>query len=1459
MTNRVSNEFRQVIPLQHVSARSRLEAAANQIFQETRHTTAHINHVIPSWDQQLATRFPHQLEKLLDQAFPELGGKEILKALFGEMSFTLEEKNQMLGRNLLTYVEGAIPKGYKSAIVHQDKSVFKTTILTQAPPPNQKKEAVAAPYPSLEALLKDKLGPEASFSNMRKLAGCARNMDDMVYHVALESPPAGLAKPNIRIAFSHNSELNGESYYDEKGQLVQITHAVAASEHRKSPSVHLLRRFSNETTGETIAYSGRPETDAKVLEQAIFIFRSELQEQQKGRAGKLRFDAETNTYTLDYTVNSLIDTLYAMRFTWGQEEAVRLHVENEISALNALKKGPIIITGWDGKPYTVHLNPILLHTQWSFGRTMERTTPPSTSGKWFSDEITEQGIEELKPLVEAKRLELAGDSKLKHLNTAYAKLQNFDFLEPDERLFYIALLCEMLNIPLAIHCKSSKDRTGAIFAFACALHTWLKSEGLDPDFSKLFEKSKLDPALREIFDKLFTGHMMAAHQVSNYGLGANGVLAGAQLEAERDGLDLGEAPPTLAHLFGKDYTIKYPFWHLFKKNPIKFLFAIFCGVCSWVIASGVEITTLVLALSLIGDALTWIHCKLTGQNYIPFSFARRHLQISKFFTQENFIVSLVARPIMFGYEMAYLFTEKVDKKAPSIEGRHFAKEGNKLTISIEAAKLLEELAEIPEARLQGLKAGLAGLKYDLSNYPSLADQALMREVRTLAPTFKAILSRPKLVALALQGRSKEEKARLFKFVEDFVTALDQTPFQQLESLTHAEYFHLLNFITEGYKDTSRLTSKEKVVFDDLKELSKLPSTTKRQMDLVEAFKFYDPIFPEFLNNLPPERFNHILAYLGNASAVQLFGTEAKLVQVILNNLELLRAKKDRTAREEQLLQLCTSENVNAAILTQIDRLNVTPYSKLLDYLGREKPDPISLSPSERRLLLNIANHMSSLKSQNPEQAALLMACRSSHVAMFRFLKTLSKENLTYLNSKTIYETTADQVQRRRESGDQNPLIIQRQEVYTQFRQDYGRQGATSRYFIDDGKGCLIQPPHIHGFWDETFFASDLGKKVKGDLSHLLSENGLQQYYGPFIECCKLQSISSLRNTLIESLPMKKALQHLSPEQQTQTVTQIVSYIEKVQKKYEDEGILSLINTLRVLLPEGTEHVPFALQAMCVQTAQSVSVLNETFAFGTIHLDGLALGQGEDGWDIHFSREPSSATILIKFKHRYNLKKQRQIFGSIERAFTYHLTPTPDGWNEQLTFDEPTSLVFYDQELSFLSASPVTEQELQSRIKDRSSQEIRSQLRKLYPLSQYEESKQEKYRLKAEQLKSDLAQLVSRNQYLTVIGECEFNGAAKILEKVENLAEEKFENLIRYLRSETVDSKALVFPLSEIIGEISRGSDPCGFCIAYPEYPVTERQQQFLNALAEHRTWSHAGSHAGRLIRAQNLARAEKLV
>ena len=348
-----------------------------------------------------------------------------------------------------------------------------------------------------------------------------------------------VVKPNIRslasedlsktysIARWHHNGPSGYSFTNENGETEVLQNTVTASNDRFAKGISMMRRIDDYTTGESIAYTGRGDTESKAMEQLNFIFQNELAKNPAAQKGLTRTE---DGYELTFMLNNLMSSNLFLGM--GTSGLVGLDERDsmlrEKAIFDALSQGPITLTDKNGKQHTVTIKPLYFNQGFN-------SLAPLLGTPWKQTEINNEAYELLFPLIDDAILNnpsiSAHDKQL--LQSAKDHLSDPSKLKPEEEFFYRDLAMKILKIPVIDHCKSSIDRTSIATSISAALQSW-RNLGQDIPLD-----NPHDILTDSLFRELFMVNIHGAHQATQASRSSEGMIEGQQQLTHAHGFEWG--------------------------------------------------------------------------------------------------------------------------------------------------------------------------------------------------------------------------------------------------------------------------------------------------------------------------------------------------------------------------------------------------------------------------------------------------------------------------------------------------------------------------------------------------------------------------------------------------------------------------------------------------------------------------------------------------------------------------------------------------------------------------------------------------------------------------------------------------------------------------------------------------------------------------------------------------------
>lgn len=324
---------------------------------------------------------------------------------------------------------------------------------------------------------------------------------------------------------------NGLAFTNEAGEMEVVHNAVTSSNDRTTEKIPMMRAIDDyQHTQESVAYTGRPDTRERAIEQIEFMFKREQAKGEKGQGLHQKDDVMEFTYM----VNNLMTPIALIGLVTFDEKA---SIDREAAILEALSQETLVIDG-----QKVRIKPIYFNQGFNKGNYYAPSSPHNPKGYEVLFDLAEKADVN-------KQDQLLLDSAIHHL-------ENPKNLLPEEELFYRVLISKICRIPIVMHCKSSTDRTMIALGVAVALHQWRNTSQPFPDDSE----GQLSPHLvlqNPLFKELFTANAMGGHQVTRVSRTAEGVVKGMKQENRVLGLQWHGNPVAL-RMLPERYTKEAP-------------------------------------------------------------------------------------------------------------------------------------------------------------------------------------------------------------------------------------------------------------------------------------------------------------------------------------------------------------------------------------------------------------------------------------------------------------------------------------------------------------------------------------------------------------------------------------------------------------------------------------------------------------------------------------------------------------------------------------------------------------------------------------------------------------------------------------------------------------------------------------------------------------------------------------
>ncbi len=312
-------------------------------------------------------------------------------------------------------------------------------------------------------------------------------------------------------------QANGLSYKDEKGETVLLTHAIPSSYDQSNPHVQ-NGRLNLDNKGDVIYSAGRIETKLKAEEVLNKLI---CQTFQSGQITKENLYLENGVYLYPVVIENLVNAAPI-----NASERDYLTQENEV--LKDLSNGSRQFRLNSGETIPVQLKLLHFSTQTNHNSFLGQSHRFSSTGSDIAEKINADGTKGLEEYYLKIADTLNSDIK-QAVSTQLNELKKCTQLH--DRIILRAFICQLLNIPYHVHCKSSKDRTAVVVAIKKALHIWLKMEEWKGTLDYKMNPKYLfkNPIFKEYTEAAYFENLPFTDQ----GVGFSGVLDGKLYSQDR--------------------------------------------------------------------------------------------------------------------------------------------------------------------------------------------------------------------------------------------------------------------------------------------------------------------------------------------------------------------------------------------------------------------------------------------------------------------------------------------------------------------------------------------------------------------------------------------------------------------------------------------------------------------------------------------------------------------------------------------------------------------------------------------------------------------------------------------------------------------------------------------------------------------------------------------------------------
>ncbi len=302
---------------------------------------------------------------------------------------------------------------------------------------------------------------------------------------------------------------DGLSYIDHHGKTVVLSQTIPSSADRTHPDVQ-NGRMNLDGKGHVVYSTGRIETERKAHE---VLYRMISQTLSSGQIELENLIQQDGSYLYPVMIENLIGAA-----SFSTKEKKYLLQENEV--LKSFAKTPMTVTLSNGRVVSLKLQLMQFSTQTNYDSFLGQSHRLACTGSDIAEQITDEGLESLENYYSQCK-ETLSPSKRQATETCLNALKSCSNFR--DRLVLRAFICEILNIPYHVHCKSSKDRTATVAAIKKGVHlfhnieTW-KGSAKFRDPRGLFN----NPVFREYTEAA----LFESLPLTDQGVGFSGALDG---------------------------------------------------------------------------------------------------------------------------------------------------------------------------------------------------------------------------------------------------------------------------------------------------------------------------------------------------------------------------------------------------------------------------------------------------------------------------------------------------------------------------------------------------------------------------------------------------------------------------------------------------------------------------------------------------------------------------------------------------------------------------------------------------------------------------------------------------------------------------------------------------------------------------------------------------------------------
>ncbi|MGR3973081.1 MAG: hypothetical protein QRY72_00650 [Candidatus Rhabdochlamydia sp.] len=350
--------------------------------------------------------------------------------------------------------------------------------------------------------------------------GCSSQLGDDLAHLLLQMREEIKSITTGRIQYIRPaSTFHALSYLNHEGTLVGMHQTHPSSQDRHHLDLQNGRMMLTHD-GKVVFSTGRMETPRKA-EQLL----NQLVDQTLS-SGQIQEEDLVLQPDGSYLYPILIENLLNTTPTSQRETNFVIHQQETLQHLTSKRYEGRLKTG---KIVQLAIQPIHFSSPANVNLFLFNVNPWSMQGSDITATFREKGNQELYQLYLMKKQSLKEPLTI-HLDAVFSLLLTHP--HPSHQWMLHAWICELLNIPYHVHCKSSKDRTAVVAALKKGVHLFIQLEQWK-NTPSLLNMNPLDLFHNPVFKEYTEAALFESLPMTDQGIGIWGDLGGHRYQANR--------------------------------------------------------------------------------------------------------------------------------------------------------------------------------------------------------------------------------------------------------------------------------------------------------------------------------------------------------------------------------------------------------------------------------------------------------------------------------------------------------------------------------------------------------------------------------------------------------------------------------------------------------------------------------------------------------------------------------------------------------------------------------------------------------------------------------------------------------------------------------------------------------------------------------------------------------------